>query len=49
MVLAIRNIFARWICAATKHTRGRRISPELVQCARCGATWARQKREKAAA
>lgn len=48
MVLAIRNYVARLICWRHGHRRGKRISPEAVECSRCGAVWARNERKKAA-
>jgi hypothetical protein len=48
MLLALRNYVARFLCWRHGHRRGKRVSPSEVACRRCGTTWARAERKKAA-
>jgi hypothetical protein len=41
-------LIGRFICALTKHRRGKRVSELAVKCPRCGSEWPREKKAKPA-
>ena len=36
-------MIAKLLCLFRGHKRGKRVSPEMVRCPRCGAEWKRPK------